>query len=934
MKQLLLFGLFFFCFHNSQAQSRKFEWTSNLSQNGLLPTFYGAKDGSVVSGDIDNDGDLDVIETGYQVFSIGKFIEIHLNDGAGKFTIDRRNNLQIVLYSNLELVDIDGDSDLDLVMVGQNGFYRHAKTIVYFNDGTGIFSSFVSSPFIPVFNSAMDIADVDGDSDLDILITGEDTISPRGASARLYLNDGSGQFTLDTITIFLKAKDGDVAFGDVDNDGDEDVVLSSVDGDKIVLYKNNGLGVFSLDSTEYFGLGTKTNLSIGDYNNDGFRDIVISGNYNPSMSGTYFTKLYINDGLGNFFIDTANIGLIEPYSGGLISDDFNGDGIDDLIQCGRGKVYFGSSSGVLAKNDWSITGLYYESRSTSGDFNGDGKLDLILGGEDQTNYGITRLFVNNGNGRLGVISGDQFTGVNAGFVDMADIDGDLDLDVLISGGTSSDSYPPKVTSIYRNDGNGNFFIDSTNALEQVYRSEGKFLDVDNDNDMDIILIGEKYSFNYIAYIYQNNGSGNYSILDTVDIGGLYRGDVDYADVDSDGDLDLVIIGGTTSYYGNNTLRLCLNNGSGKFTQVSTSSFTIASKDPTVDFFDANGDGYSDVLITGYYNYNGVADLYLNDGNGNFAKDSTAIFVGAESAAVGIADIDGDSDLDVLIVGEISNNVHASKLYLNNGSGVFTEKSNHGILGAARSSVEFSDFDNDGDQDVLVTGLDENRDNSCYLYTNDGQGAFTKIEGSPVYHVSGGASSWGDVDGDGYDDLIVIGSLDTEKIPSARLYLNKSCVQSANVWTNDSVLVASTIANYYQWLDCDSNMSPISEENDYYFQPSKSGNYAVMIASEGCYDTSACYSFNYIGANETIVTEEDLVKLYPNPTIGEVTLTISNKDFANCTVKVYSIQGQNVLSFKVEDNSAITFTLPDKSGFYLVEVRSSADVIYRSKVIKH
>lgn len=929
MKQLLLCGLFFFFYLNSQAQNRKFELTSNFSQNGLLPTFYGAQDGGIVSGDIDNDGDLDVIEIGRQTRSFGLFAKVHLNDGLGNFTIDRRNNLQVVLHANMELVDIDGDSDLDLVMVGQNGFYRLAKTMVYFNDGTGNFSSFIINPFIPVYTSSMDIADVDGDSDLDVLITGRDTISLLPASARLYLNDGTGQFILDTNNIFLKADKGDVVFDDFDNDGDQDVVLSSVDTNKIILYKNNGFGVFSIDTSIHFGLGTSTNLSSGDYNNDGFSDIIISG----ELLYSYFTRYFVNDGLGNFFSDTVNVGLIEQFHGTVVSEDFNGDGVDDILQCGTGKIYFGSSSGTLNKDDWSITGLFYEGSAVSGDFNGDGKMDLILGGEEQNNYGITRLFINSGNGKLEAISGDQFIGVHRGFVDMADIDGDLDLDVLISGATSSNPYSPMVTDIYRNNGNGNFSLDSTNALAPVYGSDGKCLDVDNDNDMDIVLIGQGYNFHYIAYVYQNNGQGNYSILDTIDIGGIHKGDLDNSDIDGDGDQDLIIIGGTTSYYGNNTLRLCVNNGSGKFTQVSTSSFTIASQNPTVDFFDANGDGYSDVLITGYYNYNGVADLYLNDGSGNFVKDSTAVFVGAENAAVGVADIDGDSDIDVLITGETSNNVRTSKLYLNNGNGVFTEKLNHGILGANNGSVEFSDFDNDGDQDVLVCGYDENRYNTSYLYLNDGQGTFAKIKGSPIGHVFEGKSKWGDVDGDGFKDLVVIGALSVEKIPSARLYLNKSCVQSATIYTNDSVLVASTIANYYQWLDCDNNMSPIPGENEYYFQPSKNGNYAVMVAEEGCYDTSACYTVNDMGIEDDGADKKFYASIYPNPFSESLTLMFNEKLPFDSFIKVFDIRGQLIGQVKPSSEKTITLNIKGPKGLYFIEVGSSSEV-YRFKALKN
>jgi hypothetical protein len=74
-----------------------------------------------------------------------------------------------------------------------------------------------------------------------------------------------------------------------------------------------------------------------------------------------------------------------------------------------------------------------------------------------------------------------------------------------------------------------------------------------------------------------------------------------------------------------------------------------------------------------------------------------------------SDIDGDGDQDVLITGQTSSNQAISKLYANDGIGVFTEVTSTPFEGVYNSSMAFSDIDGDGDQDVLI---------GQYLYTND------------------------------------------------------------------------------------------------------------------------------------------------------------------------------------------------------------------------
>ena len=136
------------------------------------------------------------------------------------------------------------------------------------------------------------------------------------------------------------------------------------------------------------------------------------------------------------------------------------------------------------------------------------------------------------------------------------------------------------------------------------------------------------------------------------------------------------------------------------------------------------DGDEDVLITG----SSIAKLYTNDGNGNFSEVSGTPFDGVLAGSTAFADVDGDGDKDVLITG--SSNQPIAKLYTNDGSGNFSEVSGTPFDGVFGGSTAFADVDGDSDKDVLITGLNNSNQPIAKLYTNDGSGNFSEVTGTP------------------------------------------------------------------------------------------------------------------------------------------------------------------------------------------------------------
>jgi hypothetical protein len=150
-------------------------------------TLPGVRAGSVDSADYDKDGDLDLLITGYDASVSGATAKIYKNDGNGNFSTNNSISLPGVYDSSVDSADYDKDGDLDLLITGYDGSNQIAK--VYKNNGSGNFSTNNSISLPGVSSGSVDSADYDKDGDLDLLITAG------GSSAKIYKNNGSGNFS-------------------------------------------------------------------------------------------------------------------------------------------------------------------------------------------------------------------------------------------------------------------------------------------------------------------------------------------------------------------------------------------------------------------------------------------------------------------------------------------------------------------------------------------------------------------------------------------------------------------------------------------------------------------------------------------------------------------------------------------------------------------
>jgi hypothetical protein len=314
-------------------------------------------------------------------------------------------------------------------------------------------------------------------------------------------------------------------------------------------------------------------------------------------------------------------------------------------------------------------------------------------------------------------------------------------------------------------------------------SEGcSWIDYDNDGDLDLFVSNRHGQNNFF---YENNGGGTFTKITSgviVNDGGNSIGN-SWGDYDNDGDLDLFVCG----LYENNLLYQ--NNGDKIFTKITTGDIVNdGGHTHSSSWGDYDNDGDLDLFVTnGGYENN---FLYSNDSDGSFTKITTGDIVndGGWSHNCNWGDYDKDGDLDLFVANAegFPNNF----LYSNNGDGSFIKITTGEIVndGGFSHSCSWGDYDNDGDLDLFVANaINENN----FLYSNNGDGSFTKITTGVIVNEGGSseACSWGDYDNDGDLDLFVSNG-GSEVNENNFLYANDG---NTNSWLN--VKCIGTISNH-------------------------------------------------------------------------------------------------------------------------------------------
>jgi len=335
---------------------------------------------------------------------------------------------------------------------------------------------------------------------------------------------------------------GAVAWGDYDNDGDLDLIITGqTDTNHVTeLYRNlGGTNLVAVNS----GLPRVNGSAVawGDYNNDGYLDVALSG-WNPTGN---VSRIYRNAQNGTF-VD-ANVALPGLQWSSVTWSDYDNDGGLDLLLTGLDalttnavtRLYRNHGGTNFVDAGAGLPGVIQSSAAWS-DFDGDGDQDLVLTGQDDSQTPLSRIYRNDGAGMLTDV-GAGLPGVYAGSVAWGDYDGDGDPDLLLAGWNGG-TY---ITHLFRNDLNGSqsTFVDVDANLPGISSSSVAWGDYDNDGDLDILMAG--FTGNFDARVFCNDGAGVFEDI-AAEFTGVAWASAAWADFDNDGDLDALITGSTSS----------------------------------------------------------------------------------------------------------------------------------------------------------------------------------------------------------------------------------------------------------------------------------------------------------------------------------------------------------------------------------------------------
>ncbi len=405
------------------------------------------------------------------------------------------------------------------------------------------------------------------------------------------------------------------------------------------------------------------------------------------------------------------------------------------------------------------------------------------------------------------------------------------------------------------------------------------MDYDNDGRLDIFFTNgakiddpmpegkqpDKSERRFWNRLYHRNVDGTFTdVTERAGLTGLpqnhYDMGVAVGDYDNDGFEDLYVTG-----FGGNTLYH--NNGDGTFTDVTKKAGVGGGGwSASAGFFDYDNDGKLDLFVTRYLdwsfktnrycgekkpgyraychpdNYEGVANiLYHNNGDGTFTDVSAKAGIAnpnGKGLGVAFADYDGDGSTDIFV----ANDSVQCFLYHNNGNGTFTET---GLLAGvgynedgktfAGMGTDFTDYDNDGRPDIVVTDLSNER---YMLFRNNGDGSFRDVTnasgvGGATLPFAGWSTRFFDFDNDGWKDLFVAQShvMDTIELTSPNLKYEQPPLLLRNQAGHFSRVVAGE-AFQRAWAGRGGAFGDLDNDGDVDIVVSNAGEKAYVLRNDG------------------------------------------------------------------------------------------------------
>lgn len=799
------------------SQSAKI-YKNNGNQTFTVQTSYigGVYNGDSQWFDFDNDGDLDILIAG-QISSSNNRTRIYENTGTG-FTYLSTSGLTDLESTTVNIYDFDKDGYKDILISQWNKLFK--------NNGDKTFSMLHDSIPHLYWGDYFYCGDWDNDGDIDI-------IGQTNTTAWLYTNDGNFKFTKIN-THGLSSALHHKSWVDYDNDGDLDVLSKSNQYTYLHFY-NNTNGTFAEAGDSLAGFYNHS-VHWADYDNDNDLDVLVTGYTYPVANGPA-TKLFQNNASSVNSAPQAPTGLSAQKSGSSVLFKWNkGSDTTTPSQCLSYNICVGTHPDtcniVIPNSDlttgfnklakWgSITDTFYYVKIPTQFLNAS-KIYWRVQSVDYGMLGSSFSLLDSMTLGLSITASNDITmhrydtctiSIAHNTASNITYSWTPTLGLSNPNGQSTEAYPLQTTKYYISvsDGTntnidsvtvtvlqnpfvkirdkngvmmssldwGNYNVDDDlellvggssdhpNGIGAVMygsyltqqtsinlsswsNGSGKWTDYDNDGDMDILISGASYSSfsNPVTKIYRNFGW--YSFYEqSLNMQAFRRASMDMADFDRDGDID-VLISGEINSNTENTI-LYRNDRQNGFTEITGSQ--LPQKMGEVSWGDYDRDGLVDILFAS----SDSTVIYRNNGDSTFTMVPQVLLTGVNAGAAKWADYDNDGDLDIFIIGT-ANSVTFANIYRNNGNHTFPEQTHINIQGLSYSDAAWGDLDQDGFMDLVISGKDGTTRLS-QVYKNTGMNDFILDTNIVLVGYEAGSIALGDYDFDGDLDMAMTGYAD-------------------------------------------------------------------------------------------------------------------------------------------------------------------------------